>query len=106
MTEQEIATLLIGISEPIRRIRSQIMKVARTALPVLVEGPTGVGKEVVAQALHRASGRTGKFVAFNVCAFPETMFDVELFGHTRGAFTGAHTDSSGLLAQADGGTAF
>ena len=52
MTEQEIATLLIGISEPIRRIRSQIMKVARTALPGLVEGPTGVGKEVVAQALR------------------------------------------------------
>lgn len=64
-----------------------IAKVACTLLPVLIEGETGTGKELVAQALHAQSGRRGRFVPFNVGAIPESLFESALFGHVRGAFT-------------------
>jgi DNA-binding NtrC family response regulator len=73
---------------------------------VLIEGPTGSGKELVAQALHTFSRRRGAFVAFNVCAIAESMFEDALFGHVRGAFTGAVDEAPGYLVEADGGTAF
>jgi DNA-binding NtrC family response regulator len=97
---------LIGESAPMREIRERIAKAARTQLSVLVQGPTGSGKELVAAALHAESGRAGRFVAFNVCAISDTMFEDALFGHVRGAFTGASDHSLGFLREADGGTAF
>jgi two-component system nitrogen regulation response regulator NtrX len=83
-----------------------IVKLGPTKLPVLIEGETGTGKELVALALHLASARRGRFVAFNVCAIPDSMFESTVFGHVRGAFTGATNSSAGFLAEADGGTAF
>lgn len=106
MTEEMLATYIIGDSPPMRELRALILRVARARLPVLVDGPTGSGKELVAQALHAASKRTGRFVAFNVCAISETMFEDALFGHERGAFTGATGDVCGYLGEADGGTLF
>lgn len=97
---------LIGESEPMRRLRATIALAAPTKLAVLIEGETGAGKELVAAALHAQSGRRGRFVAFNVCAIGDAMFEDALFGHVRGAFTGAVSDSPGLLREADGGTAF
>jgi DNA-binding NtrC family response regulator len=72
----------------------------------LIQGESGTGKELVARALHLTSLRPGAFVAFNVCAIPEALFESALFGHVRGAFTGATCDSAGYLAEADGGTVF
>lgn len=97
---------IVGESEPVRKLRALIAAVARTRLPVLIQGPTGAGKELVAVALHAASGRRGAFVAFNVCAITDSMFEDTLFGHVRGAFTGAFNDAAGFLREADGGTAF
>ena len=89
-----------------RRLKDLIRRVGPTELPVLISGPTGAGKELVAQAVHESSGRRGKFVSFNVCAIADTMFEDALFGHRRGAFTGAFADSPGYLLEADRGTAF
>lgn len=102
----EIATLLIGESAPMRRLREDVVRAARTDLPVLVQGPTGSGKELVARALHVTSGRSGEFVAFNVCAIADALFEAAVFGHVRGAFTGATADAPGYLAEAHRGTAF
>ena len=106
MTEDAITQIIVGESLPIRDLRALIRRVAPTHLPVLIHGPTGTGKELVAQAIHVASGRSGRFVAFNVCAIPESMFEDTLFGHVRGAFTGATRDAVGYLAEANGGTVF
>lgn len=95
---------IVGNSVVMRDLRALIRRVAPTNLSVLIQGPTGAGKELVAQALHTASGRCGRFVPVNVCAIPETMFEDDLFGHVRGAFTGAISDKSGYLAEADRGT--
>jgi transcriptional regulator with PAS, ATPase and Fis domain len=77
-----------------------------TDLTVLVQGETGVGKEVVATALHRRSGRTGRFVPVNVAAIPSDLLEAELFGSVRGAFTGATRSRPGLVRAANGGTLF
>jgi DNA-binding NtrC family response regulator len=87
-------------------IREKILQVAPLQLSVLIEGPTGSGKELVAKGLHSASGRMGGFVPVNVCALAETMFDDALFGHVRGAFTGAARDHAGYLSEAHRGTIF
>jgi len=104
--DRGLAALLIGRSQAIERVRSLIRKVGPSTLPVLIQGPTGSGKELVAQALHLASGRTGSFVAFNVCSIAETIFEDTLFGHVRGAFTGAVGDTDGYLKESDRGTLF
>jgi DNA-binding NtrC family response regulator len=104
--EREIARLLIGESSAMRELRAMIARFGPTPLPALIQGPTGSGKELVARALHLASERTGNFVAFNVCAVAETMFEDALFGHVKGAFTGATGDSAGYLAEANGGSVF
>jgi DNA-binding NtrC family response regulator len=101
-----IAERILGDSFVVRRLRALIAKVAPATVPVLIQGPTGSGKELVAQALHVASGRSGCFVPMNVSAVAESMFEATLFGHVRGAFTGATSDRRGLLVEADGGTLF
>ena len=106
MIETVIARILLGESLSIQRVRSLIARIAASDLPVLVQGETGTGKELVAQALHVASGRSGAFVALNVCAIAESIFEDALFGHVRGAFTGAVADSIGYLAEANRGTVF
>jgi transcriptional regulator of acetoin/glycerol metabolism len=81
-----------------------LRQVAETDLPIVLEGETGAGKERVADALHRWSGRQGPFVAVNCAALPETLAEAELFGYRRGAFTGADRASPGFFRSADGGT--
>ena len=98
--------MIVGESEAIRQLRALIGTVAPTRLPVLIQGPTGSGKELVAAELHARSGRRGAFVPFNVCAISDSMFEDALFGHVRGAFTGAVNDSPGFLREGDGGTVF
>jgi two-component system NtrC family response regulator len=97
---------IVGTSVAMQRVRAMIVKLGPTNLPVLISGPTGAGKELVAAALHVASRRSGRFVPFNVCAIPESTYESALFGHVRGAFTGAIADHDGLLAAANGGTSF
>jgi transcriptional regulator of acetoin/glycerol metabolism len=81
-------------------------KIAASMVPVVVLGETGTGKEVVARALHRMSGRTGEFVAINCGAIPANLVESELFGSKRGAFSGANEDRIGLVRTAEGGTLF
>ena len=80
--------------------------VAKTMKPVLITGETGVGKEMIATAIHRISGRKGEFVAVNVAGLDDNMFSDTLFGHIKGAFTGAGSVRSGLVEKASGGTLF
>ena len=89
-----------------RELRALIARVAPLRMPVLIEGATGTGKELAAALLHRDSGRSGGLVAFNVCALGESMFEDALFGHVKGAYTGALGESLGFLREANGGTAF
>jgi DNA-binding NtrC family response regulator len=97
---------LIGDSAELHFLRAQITRVAASDIPILIEGPTGSGKELVAQALHAESGRTGLLVAVNVCAIADTMFEDAMFGHVRGAFSGAIGEHGGHLIEAHRGTVF
>ncbi len=98
---------LIGRSEPMQRLYRTIEKVGATDATVLVQGESGTGKELVARTLHRASPRSAApFVALNCAAIPETLIESELFGHEKGAFTGAHRRREGRFEEADGGTLF
>lgn len=112
MAKRESATSerlpeLIGNSASMLEVSRRIRLVAPRSTPVLIEGPTGTGKELVAQALHRLSPRSRRpFVALNCAAIPEALLEAELFGHTRGAFTGAVQGRTGRIEAADGGTLF
>lgn len=97
---------LIGNSPAMERLRARGERVAKTPLPILIQGETGTGKEVLARAIHEASGRRGPFVAVDCAALNQSLVESELFGHVRGAFTGAARDRDGLVAAADGGTLF
>jgi DNA-binding NtrC family response regulator len=98
---------LIGNAPCMLEVSRRIRLVASRLTPVLIEGPTGSGKELVAEALHRLSPRSRKpFVAINCAAIPEALLEAELFGHTRGAFTGAVHGRVGRIESADGGTLF
>jgi DNA-binding NtrC family response regulator len=98
---------LIGRSQAMARLYRTIEKVAATDATVLVVGESGTGKELVARSLHRASRRAGRaFVGVNCAAIPETLIESELFGHEKGAFTGAHRRREGRFEEADGGTLF
>jgi len=98
---------LIGNAPCMLEVSRRIRLVAPRSTPVLIEGPTGSGKELVAEALHRLSPRVRKpFVAINCAAIPEALLEAELFGHTRGAFTGAVQGRVGRIESADGGTLF
>jgi DNA-binding NtrC family response regulator len=97
---------LVGSSHLLAVLREIIRRVAPSALPVLIRGETGTGKELVAAAVHRQSGRAGAFVPVNCAALPATLVESTLFGHRRGAFTGASSDQEGAFLRADAGTLF
>ncbi len=99
------ASLLVGTSPPMARLRDRIATVAPSDAPVLVSGESGSGKELAARMLHTMSPRRGRaFVAVNCAAFPDTLLEAELFGYERGAFTGATRRREGRFQAADGGT--
>jgi two-component system NtrC family response regulator len=98
---------MLGGSPQMQAVFDFIRKVAPTSAPVLILGESGTGKEMVAQALHRRSAqKSGPFVAINCNSIPENLLESELFGHERGAFTGAHTQRKGHIETAAGGTLF
>ena len=98
---------LIGGNARMREIYSILEKIAPTATTVVIDGETGTGKEVVAQAIHSLSPRSrGELVVFDCGAVPPNLIESELFGHEKGSFTGAMMTRSGLFEQADGGTLF
>lgn len=95
----------IGSSSFSEKLRSDIEKISK--LPrILIEGETDSGKTLLAEIIHRASGREGEFVVVNCPSIPENLFESELFGHRKGAFTGASYERKGLIGEADGGTLF
>jgi DNA-binding NtrC family response regulator len=98
---------IIGRSDALAEIFKLIEKIANVPGSVLIQGESGTGKELIARALHYNSARAdGPFVAINCGALPENLLESELFGYMKGAFTGAHTNKTGLLKAADGGTLF
>ena len=98
---------IVGSSEPLRQVLSQVAKVAATDSTVLILGETGTGKEMIARAIHRRSRRAGRaFIRVNCAAIPPTLIASELFGHEKGAFTGASQRRLGRFELADGGTLF
>ena len=98
---------IIGDSPVMREMSTLITRVARRDVPVCILGESGTGKELVARAIHRHSPRRGKtFTAVNCAALPENLIESELFGHVRGAFTGADRDRAGLIETSEGGTLF
>ncbi|MFO7905571.1 MAG: sigma-54 dependent transcriptional regulator [Pirellulaceae bacterium] len=96
----------IGRSRCMEQVFEQISRIAREPVPVVISGESGTGKELVASALHRHSGRPGRFVPVNCTALPPNLLESELFGHARGAFTDAKSGRKGLFLEADGGTLF
>jgi two-component system response regulator PilR (NtrC family) len=97
---------IIGKSAKMQEIFSIVQRIAKTTSTVLISGESGTGKELIARAIHYNSGRRGKFVSINCGALPETLLESELFGHERGAFTGAIREKRGLFQEADRGTIF
>ncbi|MBX3180397.1 MAG: sigma 54-dependent Fis family transcriptional regulator [Candidatus Hydrogenedentes bacterium] len=98
---------LVGQSRVMKGLRSQVYEAAQTPLNVLITGETGTGKELIARALHRNSARAEKpYIIINCAAIPPELFESELFGHEKGAFTGAHVAKRGLISVADGGILF
>ena len=98
---------IIGQSLEMQKLFTMLQKVSRTSVTVLIEGESGTGKELVARAIHHNGPRkTGRFLAQNCAALPEQLLESELFGHVRGAFTGAMREKPGLFEAADGGTFF
>ena len=97
---------IIGKSAKMQEIFSIVQRIAPTMSTVLISGESGTGKELIARAIHYNSGRRGKFVSINCGALPETLLESELFGHERGAFTGAIREKRGLFHEAERGTIF
>ncbi|CZF81708.1 Transcriptional regulatory protein ZraR [Grimontia celer] len=103
----ELKNVLIGESRLMQEMREKVVTVAQSSLNVLICGDTGTGKELVARAVHELSDRKGKpFIAINCAAIPENLLESELFGHAKGAFSGADRAKQGLIADAQGGTLF
>ncbi|MFN0243637.1 MAG: sigma 54-interacting transcriptional regulator [Planctomycetota bacterium] len=100
-------TAIVGASDGMRQLFQRLDRIIESDLPVLIQGESGTGKELIARAIHFNGARAQKpFVTENCAALPDTLLESELFGHSRGAFTGAHKQKRGLLEQADGGTLF
>ena len=98
---------ILGSSAEVLSLKARLELIATSDAAVLVVGESGTGKELVAQALHQTSGRhRGRLVTVNCAAVPDSLFESELFGHRKGAFTGAHADRTGLVEQSSGGTLF
>jgi transcriptional regulator with AAA-type ATPase domain len=97
---------MTGRSPSIAMLRSLIRRVGPTSIPVMIQGETGTGKELVARAVHHQSGRPGAFVPVNCAALPASLIESLLFGHRKGAYTGATADQDGAFVRADGGTLF
>lgn len=105
--DSETQTEFIGQCQPMQELFRRINKVARTDATVLILGESGTGKELAARAIHEQSDRAGRtMISVNCAAIPDTLIESELFGHEKGAFTGANTARSGLIESADGGTLF
>jgi len=105
LREASSSRQLLGESAPMRQLHALIEKIADAPSAVLITGETGSGKEVVARAIHAGGARADRpFVTINCAALPESLLESELFGHARGAFTGAATDRRGLFVEAQGGT--
>ncbi|MEM7263455.1 MAG: sigma-54 dependent transcriptional regulator, partial [Planctomycetota bacterium] len=103
----ELSRLIVGSTTPMQRVYDMIDRVAPTDSTILIRGESGSGKELVARSIHGSSHRRDNpFVAVNCSAFTENLLESELFGHTKGAFTGAIEDRKGLFQAADGGTLF
>ena len=103
----EAAPQLIGNSPALVGLRAEISRVASLEAKVLITGESGAGKELVAGAIHRQSGRASRqFVAMNCAGLPDTLLETELFGHVKGSFTGAYRDKAGILEFGEGGTVF
>ena len=98
--------LLVGRSAPMREVKRLIQLAAPSTSTILVQGETGTGKELVARAIHKLSGRKGKLVSVNCSAIPSELLESELFGHEKGAFTGADKPRAGRFEMASGGTLF
>ena len=106
-TDDSGDSLLVGTSASMRKLRAAVARLATQDISVLIQGESGTGKELVARALHnRGNRRAKRYVALNCGAIPESLIDSELFGHTKGAFTGASSDRPGVFVEADGGTLF
>ena len=107
LVETSAGFRLLGGSQPMAELLARAGRAAETDATVLVRGESGTGKELLARSLHDLSPRSGEsFVAVNCAALPETLLESELFGHVRGAFTGADRDRAGRASQAEGGTLF
>jgi two-component system response regulator HydG len=104
--EEGPAQNVLGSSAAITRVHELVKRIATSDTSVLIQGETGTGKELVARALHEASGARGSFIALNCAAMPFNLLESELFGHARGAFTDARTQRSGLFLEAENGTLF
>lgn len=102
----EKSPLLLGDSAALVKVRQELQRFAPTGLPVLIFGESGTGKELAARSLHEQSGRRGDLIAVNCGALPRELIESELFGHERGAFTGAQRRHLGCFGEADGGTLF
>jgi two-component system response regulator PilR (NtrC family) len=106
LQEQFTFANIIGKSPRMQEIFSIVARIAKTNSTVLLYGESGTGKELIARAVHYHSGRRGKFVSINCGALPENLLESELFGHEKGAFTGAIREKKGLFQEAHGGTIF
>jgi DNA-binding NtrC family response regulator len=106
LEERHTFANIIGKSAKMQEIFGIVQRIARTTSTVLISGESGTGKELIARAIHYNSGKRGKFVGINCGAMPETLLESELFGHERGAFTGAIREKRGLFHEADRGTIF
>ncbi len=107
LEREQRSTHIVGNCEPMTEVFRLIERTAETDKPILIQGESGTGKELVAKALHRASRFAGKpLVVINCAALPESLLESELFGHEKGAFTGAIASKPGLFEVADGGTLF
>jgi two-component system, NtrC family, response regulator HydG len=102
----DVFAAIISVSRKMRSLFQYLEAIAGSGEPVMITGETGVGKQLLARAVHRLSGRSGAFVPINLAGLDDTLFTDTLFGHRKGAFTGADTAREGLVAQAAGGTLF